>query len=305
LRRSAAFLTAGLIGVVALLAGLALDSYLHAKDPTLAHREGLFTLSNPGHVLLGAGIALVVIGLVGAAYTTLPYGVWVRRGLLGGALLLVAVSGDIAGWAASVEWTAPAAGSSAAAHVHSGSASTTAAPAPTAAQLEAAAKLVHDTKAAVARYADLKTAVAAGYTPMEPPETQVVHYVNRAYMTDAYILDPQHIQSLIYFNGKQGPVLIGAMYIMPRRSEDGPQVGGSLTVWHQHANICFDDVTGIAVAFTHSGFFDNGGKSGSCPKGSSVTRTPQMLHVWLIDNPDGPFATTMDPTVLGTTAPIA
>jgi hypothetical protein len=305
LKRSAAFLSAGLIGVVALLAGLALDSYLHAKDPTLAHREGLFTLSNPGHVLLGAGIALVVVGVVGAAYTTLPYGVWVRRGLLGGALLLVAVSGDIAGWAASVEWTSPAAGTSTAAHVHSGSASTTAAPAPTAAQLEAAAKLVHDTKAAVARYADLRSAVAAGYTPMEPPETQVVHYVNKAYMTDAYILDPQHVQSLIYFNGKQGPVLIGAMYIMPTRSEDGPQVGGSLTVWHQHSNICFDDVTGIAVAFTHSGFFDNGGKSGSCPKGSSLTRTPQMLHVWLIDNPDGPFASTMDPTVLGTTAPIA
>jgi len=26
-----------------------------------------------------------------------------------------------------------------------------------------------------------------------------------------------------------------------------------------------------------------------------------MLHVWLIDNPDGPFASTMDPVVLGTT----
>ncbi len=303
MRRSAAFLSAGLVGVVALLAGLALDSYLHAMDPSLAHREGLFTLSNPGHVLLGAGIALVVVGVVGAAYTTLPYGVWVRRGLLGGALLLVVVSGDISGWAASVEWTAPAAGTSAAGHSHSGGAPTTAAP--TAAQLEAAAKLLQDTRAAVARYADLNAAIAAGYTPMEPPDIQIVHYVNRAYMTDAYVLDPQHIQSLIYFNGKQGPVLIGAMYIMPRRGEDGPQVGGSLTVWHQHSNICFDDITGVAVAFLHSGLFDNNDKSGACPRGSSATRTPQMLHVWLIDNPDGPFASTMNPEVLGTTAPVA
>src|SRR6266852_5216833 len=100
MRRLAAFLSAGLLGVVALLGGLALDSYLHARDPSLAHREGIFNL---GHVLLGIGIALVVIGVVGAAYTSLPYGIWVRRGLLGGALVLIVVSGDIVGWAASVE----------------------------------------------------------------------------------------------------------------------------------------------------------------------------------------------------------
>jgi hypothetical protein len=30
-----------------------------------------------------------------------------------------------------------------------------------------------------------------------------------------------------------------------------------------------------------------------------------MLHVWLIDNPDGPFATDMQPQVLGTNAPVS
>ena len=103
MRRTAAFLSAGLLGVAALLGGLALDSYLHARDPGLAHREGLFTLGNPGHVLLGIGIGLVVVGVVGAAYTGLPFGVWVRRGLLAGALAMIVVSGDIAGWAASIE----------------------------------------------------------------------------------------------------------------------------------------------------------------------------------------------------------
>ncbi len=299
MRRTSAFLSAGLLGVVALLAGLALDAYLHARDPTLAHREGIFSLTNPGHVLLGIGIGLVVVGVVGAAYTTLPYGLWVRRGMLGGALLLVLVSGDISGWAASVQWTAPAGGSSAAAHVHSAGA------APTAAQLEAAAKLVQDTRAAVARYADLKVAIAAGYVPLEPPDFQIVHYVNPGYMTDADILNPLHVQSLIYYNGNQGPVLIGAMYIMPRRGMAGPAVGGPLTVWHQHSNICFDNVTGMAVAFAHNDFFDNNDKSGSCPRGSTNKTTPLMLHVWLIDNPDGPFASDMEPSVLGTTAPIS
>jgi hypothetical protein len=303
MRRLAAFLSAGLLGVVALLGGLALDSYLHARDPSLAHREGIFTLSNPGHVLLGIGIALVVVGLVGAAYTSLPYGIWVRRGLLGGALVLIVVSGDVAGWAASVERAASNAPAATAGHQHGTTAAATRQP--TAAELEAAARLVTETKAAVVRYARLQAAVAAGYKPMEPPDGEIVHYVNPAYMVDAFVLDPNHVQSLIYYNGKQGPILIGAMFIMPNRAEDGPDIGGPLTVWHQHSNICFDNTTGVAVAFVHSGAEDTTDKSGSCPRGSTNKTTPQMLHVWLIDNPDGPFASTMDPVVLGTTTAVS
>jgi hypothetical protein len=301
MRRAAAFLSAGLLGVVALLGGLALDAYLHARDPTLAHREGLFTLGNPGHVLLGIGIALVVLGVVGAAYTTLPYGVWVRRGILTGALAMIVVSGDIAGWAASVERSGSTAGQPA--HAHSSIAPTRQ---PTAAELEAATKLIVETRAAVGRYADLTAAIAVGYVPMEPPDFQIVHYVNPGYLVDADVLDPNHVQSLIYYNGKQGRQLIGAMFIMPRRGMDGPQVGGPLTVWHQHSNICFDNTTGMAVAFVRSDVFDsNNEKSGSCPRGSTNKTTPLMLHVWLIDNPDGPFATDMEPAVLGTAAPVS
>ena len=303
MKRTVAFVSAGLLGVVALLTGLALDSYLHAKDPTLAHREGVFSLTNPGHVLLGIGIVLVVVGVVGSAYTTLPYGVWVRRAMLGAAVVLVAVSGDVSGWAASVQWTAPPTASAVGGHVHSAAATSGAQP--TAVQLEAAAKLITDTRAAVAKYADLNAAIAAGYRAMEPPDQQIVHYVNPAYLTDADVLNPQHVQSLIYFNGKNGPQLIGAMYIMPRAYETGPQIGGPLTVWHQHSNICFDDVTGVAVAFVRSGDSDSTDKSGSCPRGSTLKVTPQMLHVWLIDNPEGPFASTMAPEVLGTAAAVS
>ena len=303
MRRTAAFLGTGLLGVVALLSGLAIDSYLHAKDPTLAHREGLFSLSTPGHVLLGIGIALTVVGIVGAAYTTLPYGVWVRRGLLGGALVLVIASGDVAGWAASQQFSQASLPSASGAHDHGGTGSQQATPA----QIEAAAKLISDTRKAVARYKTLNAAVAAGYVPMEPPDTEVVHYVNRSYMVAADVLNPQHVQSLIYYNSGHSTELIGAMYIMPNRSMDGPQIGGPLTQWHQHSNICFDNVTGMAVAFVHQGddVFDNRDKSGACPKGSTNTKTPQMLHVWLIDNPEGPFASTMSPEVLGTASEIS
>ncbi len=291
MRKTAAFLGAGLVGVAALLLGLALDSYLHARDPNLAHREGLFTLTNPGHVLLGVGIALVVAGLVGAAYTSMPLGVWARRGLLAVSLTLIVVSGDVAGWAASVEWSASHAATQTA-HTHAAAAPTATV---TAEQLEAAARLLQETKAAVAKYGDERVAVAAGYQPMEPPDLEIVHFVNPAYFSVADILRPEHVQSLIYYNSTHGPVLIGAMYIMPRLGMPGPEIGGSLTPWHHHDDLCFDNVTNVIVAFAHSAFFDRGEKSGSCPHGSSNRRTPEMLHVWIVDNPGGPFDIDMAP----------
>jgi hypothetical protein len=290
--RTAAFLLGALLGVATLLCGLAVDSYLHARDSGLIHREGLFTLTNPGHLLLGMGIGLVVFGVVGAAYTSLPYGVWVRRGLLAGALALIVISGNVAGWAASVEWSA--AKSPAAAHTHT----TTAVRPVTAAELQAATKLMVDTRSAVAKYSDQKVAIAAGYEPVEPLELPVVHFVNPAYLTEADVLRPDHVQSLIYYNTKRGPVLIGAMYMMPKLGMAGPEVGGTLTSWHKHDNLCFDKATGKIVAFAHDADTNSNDKSGSCPRGSSNHSTPEMLHVWVVENPAGPFDGDMNPDAL-------
>ena len=52
-----------LAGNVALLVGLARDAVLHREDPTLAAREGLFTLGNAGHVLFAVGIGLITLGM--------------------------------------------------------------------------------------------------------------------------------------------------------------------------------------------------------------------------------------------------
>ncbi|HEY4790309.1 MAG TPA: hypothetical protein VIJ05_03120, partial [Actinomycetes bacterium] len=56
-------------GLVLLVVGLAWDAVLHARDPGLAAEEGVLTLSNPGHLLAGIGIALVAIGLASALVT--------------------------------------------------------------------------------------------------------------------------------------------------------------------------------------------------------------------------------------------
>jgi hypothetical protein len=232
------------------------------------------------------------VGLFGAAYTSLPSGTWARRGLLIASLALIVVSSDAAGWAASVERTASTGTTASTDHNHASTSGVTGA------QLKAALQLIDATKAAVAKYADRQAAINAGYKPMEQEGLAIMHYVNQAYFTDADVLRPEHVQSLIYFNSSRGPVLIGAMYIMPNLATPGPEIGGSLTVWHQHDNLCFDRTTGVIVAFAHDGSGNGTEKSGTCPSGSSNRSTPQMLHVWLIENPDGPFGSDMAPEVL-------
>ncbi|GAC1648592.1 MAG: hypothetical protein NVS9B11_21530 [Candidatus Dormibacteraceae bacterium] len=290
MKRLFVFLTIGILGITALLLGLAVDAYLHAKDATLAHREGIFTLANPGHVLMGTGIALAVIGLLGAAYTSLPLGRWGRRAFVVTSLALIVMSGGTAGWAASRE-QATQHGDAVAVTLHNHDA-----PQPTNAQLEAALQLIEATKVAVAKYQDRQVAIQAGYRPMEAEGLPIMHYVNAAYLTKADVLRPDHVQSLIYYNTGRGPVLIGAMYIMPSLSTRGPAIGGPLTSWHHHDNLCFDRTTGAIVAFARSG--EGNDKSGTCPRGSSNRMTPEMLHVWLVENPQGPFGSDMAPEVL-------
>jgi hypothetical protein len=295
--RLVAFISTGLLGAATLLVGLVWDSYLHAKDPTLAHSEGLFTLSNPGHVLLGLGIGLVVVGVVGSAYLGLPLGKWMRRGFLAAALATIVAAGTTVGWAASVERAAHDGGTKAA-DVHG---ATPARPV-TAQQLEAAMRLLADTKAAVAKYADQKVAVADGYGPGTPPGLPIVHFLHPVYVFDTDILRPEHVESLIYFNTERGPMLVGAMYMMPLPYMAGPAIGGSLTTWHHHEDLCDDHTLIVAQVGRGPTVVPGLPRVVQCPEGSQLQVTPDMLHVWIVDNPKGPFDTDMDLATLRASA---
>ena len=65
--RAGLWVTLAIFGFVLVAIGLATDFVLHANDSSLAADEGLFTLTNPGHLLLGIGLVVVAIGLGGAA----------------------------------------------------------------------------------------------------------------------------------------------------------------------------------------------------------------------------------------------
>jgi hypothetical protein len=102
-------------GLVLLVAGLAWDAVLHARDPGLAAREGPFALANPGHLLAGTGLALVAVGLTAALATLLlatrerPLPARARLRLGGGALALALVAGATGVWAAGAGGHDPAA----------------------------------------------------------------------------------------------------------------------------------------------------------------------------------------------------
>jgi hypothetical protein len=157
---------------------------------------------------------------------------------------------------------------------------------PTDDQLAAARQLVADTEAALAGYADVAAAEAAGYVSIGDARSGVEHFINHDHLQDEGVLDPNEVESLVYrVVPDGGRELISAMYILPPGStiDDAPDVAGNLTVWHGHDNLCWDPagmrIAGIVV-------------NGRCRPGGVQGQGMPMLHVWVVPNDCGPFAGT-------------
>ena len=113
------------------------------------------------------------------------------------------------------------------------------------------------------------------------------HYQNDAFVLDDHVLDPDRPEYLMYYDTPTGKQLVGFMFLMRDEGDRGPQVGGPLTIWHYHVwsrkRCVVGGVTAVAIVK----------RDEDCPEGVGSHRSTEMIHVWLIDRREGPFATSM------------
>jgi hypothetical protein len=148
-----------------------------------------------------------------------------------------------------------------------------------------AEQLVTATLATLPRYADTATAEADGFRWIGD-DVGEMHYVNWSYINDGRILDPAYPESLVYRNEGGHRVLVAAMYMLSDADtlETAPDVGGELTQWHVHNDLCFtDDPVAAQLAGVTS-------TDGPCRPPLEKRGAMPMIHVWIVPHECGPFA---------------
>ena len=136
------------------------------------------------------------------------------------------------------------------------------------------------------QFADPAHAESLGFRSIGDGFTGHEHYINWAYTTDEHILNPDYPESLVYDTSGPEKVLVSAMFMTnPGVSlDDVPELGGPLTQWHVHEDLCFtNDAEGPRVAGIT-------GIDQDCrPPLQKFPPTP-MIHVWITPHVCGPFA---------------
>jgi hypothetical protein len=121
-----------------------------------------------------------------------------------------------------------------------------------------------------------------GYHPIDS-----YHYRNDEFMLDDHVLNPDRPEVLMYYptppDGERH--LAGLMFYARTREAPGPQIGGPLTIWHYH--------TWLRPQCVVDGLSVNWSVDGKCKRGVPSQFSGEMVHVWLIDHPDGSYASQM------------
>ena len=154
-------------------------------------------------------------------------------------------------------------------------------------QRQTADLLIGATRREANRYADSGQAVSDGYVRLSSPSEDgpLTYLYDEYFVRDRTWIDPSRPQALIYYRAVEARAsdasqLIGAAFLAP--AGEGPRLGGGLTIWFPHGGLCLDSEDRVVAQSS---------PMGTCPGGSrSLDWTPEALHVWLFDNPNGAFA---------------
>jgi hypothetical protein len=142
-------------------------------------------------------------------------------------------------------------------------------------QRAAAVRLWEATKKATQAWSSPRVARADGFSlrtaPRRPGDKSVhwFHSENHRFLHDGSFLEPTRVETLIYANAPNRPlVLIGVMFAMARGMH-GPTPGGPITRWHRHW---------VCARGGHRGLAPR--PDGTCPPGTKGRYGSEMMHIW-------------------------
>ena len=164
---------------------------------------------------------------------------------------------------------------------------------PSPAELRAAAdKLLEDTKTGFWQWTDEQRVHEAGFRSIGDGFTGTEHLVNWNWINDDIVLDPDHPESLVFNVSRDGKrTLAAAMYMAPGGTPDDeiPDVGGPITQWHIHNNLCYSPAEMVDGA-PQRNVIGLTNAEGRCDRGEYLSPHAPMLHVWVVEHECGPFS---------------
>ncbi|MEY3494527.1 MAG: hypothetical protein RL413_1945 [Actinomycetota bacterium] len=150
--------------------------------------------------------------------------------------------------------------------------------------------LLYSTRTVLPKFSDPATAEAAGFSTIGDGATGYEHYINWKYINDEHELNPEFPESLVYQidPATRQKKLVSAMFMMGDEYtlDNVPNVGGPLTQWHIHNNLCFSRDPAVFGSTRVVGVTS---ENGPCQFGIKLRENP-MIHVWIVPHKCGPFA---------------
>jgi hypothetical protein len=149
-----------------------------------------------------------------------------------------------------------------------------------------AENLVAITLIRLPQWSDPAVAEAAGFHSIGDGLTGDEHLINWSFVNDDKILNPDAPEALVFDTRSGKRVLESAMFMLKPGStlDTVPDIGGPLTQWHIHDNLCFTD---DPVAPHVAGLTD---RDGNCRAPLVKLPSVPMIHVWITPQKCGPFS---------------